>query len=422
MRLALRLSIAVVVIAGMLGGGIAPAAAQQPAPPTADAKAKAKAAFARAVAAEERKDWRTAVDEYLDAYHHAPHPDVLFNVAVVYEKLGDARQSAAYYRRYLDDAPSAPDRAKVERLIETLRKRPSAVTIESAPAGAMIVVDGERQGRAPVELKLAGGQHQLTAEHGGATARRVITVEYGEPAAVTLVVGGAGTLAVGSNEAGATVRIDGVPVGVTPWRGALPPGRHVVIVEKAGFTTVERVVEVPPDGTAQITAGMVRPLGHAAPAPARQSLGILLGVDGGMPLLDGADPLFNLTFGWRVGGNRADGFTGLAFGGNGLGYALGGRVYVLTGRIRPYLGAGAGLVTNASHARATLGLMVADLGRGRTAWDLHVEGGIVSALDSAGERTGGAIVMAGVIWHLRGPDGATAPPIPGAVAARATDR
>jgi hypothetical protein len=177
----------------------------------------------------------------------------------------------------------------------------------------------------------------------------------------------------------------------------------VVIVEKEGFTTVERVVEVPPDGTASINAGMVRKLGYLPPVQPRRPYGVLLGGAGGMPLVEGGQPVFEFSFGWRSGGHRVDGFTGLAFGQGGVGYALGARIFVLTGRVRPYVGAGAGLVTNASHARAVGGVLLADLGTGRTAWDLHVEGGVVSALDADGDRLGGGFVLAGVVWHLRSP-------------------
>ncbi len=377
-----------------------------------DNRAKAKAAFARAVEAEERKDWRTAVDEYLTAYELAPHHDVLFNVASVYERLGELRQAATFYGRYLKEASDPPDRAKVERTIENLRSKPSTVTIESAPAGAMIVVDGERKGRAPIELKLPGGQHQIVAEHAGTTSTRMINVEYAEPAAITLAVGGSGTLVVSSNEAGASVRIDGAPVGVTPYTGPVPPGRHIVIVEKPGFTTVERVVDVPPDGTAQITAGMVRPLGYIEPTTPAKNIGILLGGDAGAAIVDGAPIGFDLTFGWRSTGRRADIYTGLAFGSGGVGYAAGLRLYIMTGRVRPYLGAGASLVTGATNARAVGGILVADLGSGRTAWDIHLEAGAANAADGDDSRVSAPFVLAGVIWHLRAPtaDPATALP------------
>jgi hypothetical protein len=379
-----------------------------------DNKAKAKAAFKRAVEAEERQDWRTAVDEYLTAYELVPHHDVLFNVATAYERLNELRQAATYYGRYLQEAPDAGDRAKVERTIEGLRKKPSAVTIESAPAGAMIVVDGERKGRAPIELKLPGGQHQIVAEHSGTTATRQITVEFAEPAAVMLAVGGNGTLVVTSNEAGATVRLDGNPIGVTPYTGGVTPGRHIVIVEKAGWTTVERVVDVPPDGTAQITAGMVRPLGYIEPKTDQKNLGILLGGDTGGTLVDGVPVNFDLTFGWRSAGKHADIYTGIAFGGGGVGYAFGLRLFVLTGRVRPYLGAGASLITGGGNARGVGGVMIADLGTGRTAWDIHFEAGAASAMNASDERVTGPFLLAGVVWHLRNPaPGATTAPLTG---------
>lgn len=393
----MRVLVSLVVV--MLAAGVATA---QP-----DNRAKAKEAFKRAVAAEQRQDWKTAVDEYQNAYDLAPHHDVLFNIAAVYEHMNELRQAATYYGRYLKEAPDPPDRAKVERMIETLRTKPSEVTIESAPSGAMIVVDGERKGRAPVELKLPGGQHQIVAEHEGTTATRMITVEYAEPAAVTIAVGGNGTLVVGSNEAGATVRLDGNPIGVTPYTGGVAPGRHVVIVEKLGFTTVERVVDVPPDGTAQITAGMVRPLGYIEPQTPAKNYGIILGGSLGGAYTDGAQEEYELTFGWRAASKRADGYLGVAFGDGGVGYALGTRIFFATNRVRPYIGAGAALITSNSNARAVGGVMLADLGSGRTAWDLHFEAGAASVLNSVDERVAGAFVLTGVVWHLRSTDPAT---------------
>jgi len=184
------------------------------------------------------------------------------------------------------------------------------------------------------------------------------------------------------------------------------------VVERPGFTTVGGVVEVPPDGTAQITAGMVHPLGYVEPTTPARSVGVLLGLDAGMPLVSGGQLGFDLTFGWRSGGRHADAFTGLAFGQGGVGYALGVRLYVLTGRVRPYVGAGAGLVTDNSNARAVGGILLADLGTGRTAWDVHLEAGVASALADQSERVSGGFVLAGAIWHLRTPAATPAPPLP----------
>ena len=48
-------------------------------------------------------------------------------------------------------------------------------------------------------------------------------------------------------------------------------------------------------------------------------------------------------------------------------------------------------------------MLIADLGSGRTAWDVHVEAGVASVLDANTERVSGPFVYAGLVWHLRAP-------------------
>ena len=83
-------------------------------------------------------------------------------------------------------------------------------------------------------------------------------------------------------------------------------------------------------------------------------------------------------------------------------------------RIRPYGGVGTSLVAGASNARVVGGLLGADLGAGKTAWDLHLEGGMATTFGGDGERGGGAFVLGGVVWPLRTEP---APAAPGARAA-----
>jgi hypothetical protein len=51
-------------------------------------------------------------------------------------------------------------------------------------------------------------------------------------------------LVVESNPVGAVVTVDGKRAGKTPFEGELPPGRHVVRVEKPGHVTVERDLDL----------------------------------------------------------------------------------------------------------------------------------------------------------------------------------
>lgn len=343
-------------------------------PAHADDRDAARAAFVRAVAAENRSDWRDAIAEYEEAYRLAPHPDVLYNLAGVYERLAERRSAAEHYRRYLDDKPDAADRKKVERKIAELRDRPSRVTVTTEPAGAIVIIDGERRGPAPIELNLGAGTHQLVAEHAGANVRRTVALEYGEPLTIVLpVVVARGTLVVTSNVVGAQVMVDGAEVGTAPWTGALDAGRHVVVVTAAGYTTVERTVDVPAEGTAQITGGLGRPLGWVEPPTARGRMG-LFGFDAGSFMAIGYTT--SILYGYRTPGRRADGAIGAQFGAAGVGFTVKGRAYLATGKVRPYVGAALGLVSLAQTSHAVGGLMFADLPAGLVEVDVFVEGGV----------------------------------------------
>ncbi len=71
---------------------------------------------------------------FLDAYGAMRDPALLFNAAAAFQskaKKGDAaacRQAIAFYRRYLAEAPEAPDRQKVERVITTLEAELARMT------------------------------------------------------------------------------------------------------------------------------------------------------------------------------------------------------------------------------------------------------------------------------------------------------
>ncbi|MEZ4403730.1 MAG: PEGA domain-containing protein [Kofleriaceae bacterium] len=299
-----------------------------------DARAEAGAAFKRAVAAEARADWRGAIREYEAAYQLSPHPDVLFNIAADYAQLRELRTAATYYQRYLDAKPTASDRAKVEALLAELRARPATLTVTARPAGATIIVDGEPRGRAPRAVIVPGGTHQVVAEVDGARASRVVIVEYGEAQAIELaVVAGTGTLAVTANAPGASVTIDGTYVGTAPWTGPVAAGPHTVVLAAKGFTTVERQVEVPADGSAQIRGAMGRPL--EAPEPEAATLGgKLAGISGGIYL--GTAVLGGFSAGTRGQSGRYDATIGIDYGAAAVAWTLRLRGYLLTGPIRPY--------------------------------------------------------------------------------------
>jgi tetratricopeptide (TPR) repeat protein len=65
--------------------------------------------------------FKEAVDLLKEAYRLAPDPVLLYNLARAYEGLGDMPNAVESYSGYLRAAPTASDRASVERRIAALR-------------------------------------------------------------------------------------------------------------------------------------------------------------------------------------------------------------------------------------------------------------------------------------------------------------
>ncbi|MBK9036258.1 MAG: PEGA domain-containing protein [Myxococcales bacterium] len=362
---------------------IASAAGPVHAQPDADARAQAGAAFKRAVAAEGRRDWPTALAEYETAYQLSPHPDVLYNIASVHERTGALRAAATYYQRYLDGSPSAADRAKVVGKLAELRARPATLTITTRPAGAAVLLDGKPAGAAPLAVRVDGGAHQLVAEAAGARASRAITIEFGEPQAVDLTVAaGRGTLVVASNAPGATVTIDGRPVGTTPWSGAVEAGHHVVVIAAPGYTTTERAIEVPADGSAQIQGALGRPVGWVEPTPPTRT-SVRAVFDSGTYLEHGF--VVGIAAGYRTATQRLEATTGMVFGSPGFGWAFRGRAFLLTGPVRPYVVAGVNYgFAGGSSALAGGGVLIATGRAGAVSMELFAESGYGAGSDADG--------------------------------------
>ena len=94
------------------------------APPSDDELTReARTFFTRGVAMFRRHEYEAAMQAFTAAHRFAPLPEVLYNMAVVAERLGAPRDAIDYYREYLRLRPTAPDRGFVEREIQRLRGR-----------------------------------------------------------------------------------------------------------------------------------------------------------------------------------------------------------------------------------------------------------------------------------------------------------
>lgn len=151
-----------------------PAVAEQPSSEaTVEARREqAKSQFQRGSELYEAGDYQKAVQAFMEADRLAPSAPLSFNIARAYERLNDASGALRWYRDYLRRNPQAPNATEV-------RARVAALSAKLAQSGVQ----------------------QLT---------------------------------VVSMPVGATVVVDGRAVGVTPFTGDLPLGKHRVGLDLAG--------------------------------------------------------------------------------------------------------------------------------------------------------------------------------------------
>src|SRR5690606_34701002 len=110
---------------------------------------------------------KDAIDLFLEADTLAPSSALSFNIARAYEKIKDSSNALRWYRDYLRREPQAEDKEKVLEFVKQYE--------------ALLAEKGVQQ--------------------------------------VTVL----------SDPEAATVRVDGRPVGVTPWTADLPPGEHTIL-------------------------------------------------------------------------------------------------------------------------------------------------------------------------------------------------
>jgi tetratricopeptide (TPR) repeat protein len=166
---------------------------------------EAQSRFDAGVAAYEEGRFREAVERFKEADQLAPSPLLSFNIAKVYERMADNRSALAWYRDYLRRLPAAENRGAVRERIDVLERA----------------------------LRATGVQQ------------------------VTVL----------STPAGATVSIDNVSRGVTPWTGELIPGPHTLALTLSGYREAVSEVELPAEHAIDIDTALVAIEPVTPPAP-----------------------------------------------------------------------------------------------------------------------------------------------------------
>jgi hypothetical protein len=151
------------------------------------------------------------------------------------------------------------------KLVPTLRTSLVVISIDG-PQNADILVDGKFVGTAradkPYEgqIGVSAEPHQFSAQSTGwVTATQPIVVRDNEKASFTFHLGKdqeKGKLLVVTKPEGATIELDGTPVGTSRWEGPVDTNKpHQVLVKKQGYYNASfNDISVPKGGERSVTA------------------------------------------------------------------------------------------------------------------------------------------------------------------------
>ncbi len=145
-------------------------------------------------------NFETSLEKFQKALELLEHPDFVYRVALAHEKLGHTQRALENYRRFLEMAPEADDRGKVERTIQRLEdeleKQNPEVDIETTPSGATVRLAGEEEdlGKTPLTTSMEPGRYLLVVtKQGFEEVRRQVEVESGEALALDIQLDRAAT-------------------------------------------------------------------------------------------------------------------------------------------------------------------------------------------------------------------------------------
>jgi hypothetical protein len=172
----------------VLGALAAPQAAR------AGVKEEARKHYDRAVELVDDGQLEGAIVEFQRSYDLTHHFAVLYNIGQVYVSLARPVEAVDAYERYLADGGRkipADRRAEVEKEIVRQKARIATLEIHGLPRGAVVRLDGNEIGRAPISapVRVGVGKHTIAASaEGYDSAEKEVVVAGEDHKAVELVL------------------------------------------------------------------------------------------------------------------------------------------------------------------------------------------------------------------------------------------
>jgi tetratricopeptide (TPR) repeat protein len=161
---------------------------------TSSGVAAAKENYEAGVKAYQNGRHEDAIRFFTEADRLAPSAPLSFNVARVYEKMGNGGQALRYYRDYLRRAPGAANAGQVRAIVkkyegELASRGRQQLCVLSTPSGATVVVNGNAVGSTPWTGELEPGTYRVELGATGfapATRDVSLTLEQAEDVIVAL--------------------------------------------------------------------------------------------------------------------------------------------------------------------------------------------------------------------------------------------
>jgi hypothetical protein len=135
-----------VVLSGVLCAAICRPAEAAP-NPTSEQLKEARAHFERGKALYTVGQYADAIREFQAGYVIVPRPQFLLNLGQAYRKLGELVRAKEMYQKFLDEAPSAPEREQVTALIADLDREIAAAAAAAAETKRAARAEKERLAR-----------------------------------------------------------------------------------------------------------------------------------------------------------------------------------------------------------------------------------------------------------------------------------
>jgi formylglycine-generating enzyme required for sulfatase activity len=131
------------------------------------------------------------------------------------------------------------------------------ISINSRPAGARVMLDGENIGETPLRAEILEGRYRLELVRDGfdpLSTTLEVSANRAQVLPEFLLVESDGLVNVETNPAGASVTVAGTFRGRTPVQLSLAPHeRHTLKISKSGYEVVERQISVAPAASESLT-------------------------------------------------------------------------------------------------------------------------------------------------------------------------